>query len=115
MNTGCFEILFYPRHKPCPTTSPPQMAAGINQTLVRKVNTYYILTNLDSFKTLLEKYPESSIFIWSTNNDFFLPLSLVCPYKSKYKGLATGEKIVKKIQRECWLIYLRQSYLLILA
>lgn len=63
MKAECFGIFYYPRFKSCPTTSPTQMAAGISQTPVRKVNTYYILTNLDSFKTLLEKYPKSFIFI----------------------------------------------------
>lgn len=55
------------------------MAAGITQTFVRIVNTCYILTMLDIFKILLEKYPESSIFIWSKKNDFlsFSGLSLL--------------------------------------
>lgn len=56
-------MFYYTIFKFCPTAGPPQMAAGITKTLVRIVNTCYILTMLNSFKRLLENYPESSIFI----------------------------------------------------
>ena len=71
---------YFPGFKSYLTISPPQMKAGIAQTPIWKVNTCYILTMTDSFKTLLKKYPMSSVFIWSKNNDLFLFLSLVCPY-----------------------------------
>lgn len=73
------------------------MAAGITQTFVRIVNTCYILTMLDIFKILLEKYPESFIFIWSKKNDFFVFLWSVLTNKN-INYLQQERKMLRKLK-----------------
>lgn len=79
MKAERFGVFYYPRFKSCPTTSPTQMAAGISQTPVRKVNTYYILTNLDSLKHCLKNIL-SLLYLFDLRTMISFSLSLWSAY-----------------------------------